>query len=409
MDARFQAPSPMCSSGQFRTIDATQRRYNTFIHRLAIRTAAVICALLLAGCSETNSTTSTSPPSVPAETSASSSTSAPDIVTSSAQAGSWDSFMQRGGSTSTSAPDIVTSSAQAGSWDSFMQRGGSAANTAPAPPDALTGWLMFSRFDESTHTFMSTHIIRPDGSDEANLLLPGPEGGGRWSRDGSQIAVMTVLPDGRIGTAVVQPDSTVDRILEIPDPTLNAVCTLWSPDDSRLACEAWDETDPSRGGIYTVQASDGGDLTRLTTATEGYNDLPGDFSPDGAQLVFMRVSGEQAAPLMTVDVVGGDPRPISEQYFGDPGQFSPDGASVLTSSYGDIILVDLDGKVLETIDEPGASLFGPVWSPDGEWIAYSRGTSGPFADVFISRVDGADRWKVTDTPDNEIRVEWGAE
>ena len=107
---------------------------------------------------------------------------------------------------------------------------------------------MFSRFDESTHTFLSSHLIRPDGSDETELVLPGPEGGGRWSRDGSQIAVMTVLPDGRIGTAIVLPDGTVDRTLEIPDDPQRRMHRL-SPDDSRLACEAWDDTDPSRGGI----------------------------------------------------------------------------------------------------------------------------------------------------------------
>ena len=128
---------------------------------------------------------------------------------------------------------------------------------------------MFSRFDENTHTFISTHLVRPDGSGEVELPLPGPEGGGRWSRDGSLIAVMTVLDDDRIGTAIIGPDGTVDRVFEIADETLNVVCLVWSPDDMRLACEAWDDTDASRTGIYTVRASDGGDMTRLTTAGKG--------------------------------------------------------------------------------------------------------------------------------------------
>lgn len=50
-----------------------------------------------------------------------------------------------------------------------------------------------------------------------------------------------------------------------------------------------------------------------------------------------------------------------------------------------------------------------IWSPYGEWIAFSRGTSGPFADVFIGRVNGADRWQVTKTPANEIAGDWGPE
>ncbi len=112
---------------------------------------------------------------------------------------------------------------------------------------------------------------------------------------------------------------------------------------------------------------------------------------------------------MIVDALGGEPHLLSETQFEDPGRFSPDGNSVLTSADGEIMLVGLDGTVVETIAEPGAYLFGPVWSPDGEWIAFSRGMGGPVADVFTSKVDGSGRAQVTDTAANEIRVEWGAQ
>lgn len=284
------------------------------------------------------------------------------------------------------------------------------STTASSAPAGLPGGrLMFSRFDESTHTFMSTHLLKPDGSGEAELPLPGPEGGGRWSRDGSLIAVMMIHDDGRIGTAIIQPDGTVERILEIPDETLNLPCTIWSPDDLRLACEVWDDNDPSRHGIYAVTASDGSDLTRLTTPA-GMYDWPGDYSPDGNQFVFKRTStsDEAPGPLLIVDVAGGgEPRTL-EGAFEDPGRFSPDGTSLLTSAAGQIKLIDLDGNVLETIADAGAFLFGAVWSPDGEWIAYSSSSGGFIADIIISRPDGSERWQVTHTPANEIVVEWGA-
>ena len=57
--------------------------------------------------------------------------------------------------------------------------------TAPAGDPTLTGRLLFSRFDESTHTFLSTHTSRPDGSKETEIPMPGKEGGGRWSRAGT--------------------------------------------------------------------------------------------------------------------------------------------------------------------------------------------------------------------------------
>jgi Tol biopolymer transport system component len=218
---------------------------------------------------------------------------------------------------------------------------------------------------------------------------------------------MTILPDERIGTAVIAPDGTVQRVLEIPDDTLNAVCTVWSPDDSRLACEAWDDGDPTRSGIYTVRSSDGGDLQRLTTPPTGMGDLPGDYSPDGTQFVFKRTSEEAPGSLMLVGVAGGEPSPLGTSLVEDPGRFSPDGTTVLTSSEGRIVVMDLSGGVLQDFGEPGAYLFGPDWSPDGTWIAFSRATGGPVADVFISLPDGSQRQQVTTNPANEITIDWG--
>jgi len=221
--------------------------------------------------------------------------------------------------------------------------------------------------------------------------------------------VVTILEDGRVGTAILLPDGTVERVLEIPDPTLNLPCTVWSPDDERLACEGFNDDDPSQTGIYSVRAADGGDLVRVTTPPAGMNDIPGDYSPDGRQLTFKRTTGEADAPLMLVDAEGGEPRRLNESAYGDSGRFLPAGDSVLTSAGGRLVFLDLDGNVVNSIEEPGAFLFGAVSSPDGEWIAYSRTTPGVFsADIFISRVDGSDLWRVTTTSANEINVEWGA-
>jgi hypothetical protein len=283
------------------------------------------------------------------------------------------------------------------------------APTAPPPPAVvLDGRLLFSRFDEATHTFTGMFVSRPDGSGETEVPLPFTEGDGAWSRSGSEIAVATQLADERIGTAIISTDGTVLRVLDIPDPTLNMPCGVWSIDDARLWCEGWDDADPSRAGTYTVRASDGGDLRRLTTPPKGMKDLQGDYSATGP-VVFKRHAGDEGdGTLMLVDVTGGEPRPLTTGVFGDAGRFSPDGATVLTSVAGRIVVLDLDGKVLQAITEPGAFLFGPVWSPDGTRIAFSRGIGGPFADIFTSLPDGTDRRQVTTTPANEINVDWGA-
>lgn len=279
---------------------------------------------------------------------------------------------------------------------------------SPASGDPnLAGHLLFSRFDESTHTFLSTHISRADGSGETEVAMPGPEGGGRWSWSGDDIAVMTVLPDDRIGTAIIKPDGTIKRVLKIPDASLNLVCTVWSPDDKRLACEGFDETNPLRSGIYSVRSSDGGGLVRLTKTPADLVDLPGDYSPDGTQFLFKRTTEEDPGPLMVVPAAGGQTKPLSDLLVEDPGRYSRDGNTILTSSDGYIVLLNAAGlEISRFAHEEGTYLFGATWSPDDSHIAYS-GNTGSASDIYTSLPDGTDQHQVTSTTDNEIRVEWG--
>ena len=273
----------------------------------------------------------------------------------------------------------------------------------------LGGRLMYSRFDESSHTFLSTHLAAPDGSDEVELALPGPEGGGRWSHRGTEIAVMTILDDERVGTAIIEPDGTVERVLTIPDETLNLVCIVWSPDDERLACEGWDETDPARGGIYVVDLPAGDRLQRATTTPDGMVDVPGDWTPDGTRVLFKRSGDENEGVLLLAAATGGDPVPLAGGRFEDPGRFSPDGTTVLTASGGELVVLDADGTERSRIEDEGAFLFGAVWSPDGSHIEFSRDLGDAHSDVYVSTPAGSDRHQVTDTPTNEIRAEWGAQ
>ena len=283
-----------------------------------------------------------------------------------------------------------------------------ATPTLTSPAIVFDGLLLFSRFTESTHTFTGMFTARTDGSAETAVPLPWTEGWGRWSRSGKEIAVPTQLADERIGTAIIAADGSVLRVLAISDATLNLVCTVWSGDDTRLACEAWDDADSSRNGVYTVRASDGGDIQRLTTPPTGKHDFPADYSPDG-QFVFLRATGDEGpGPLMLVDANGGEPRLLYNGPVEDGGRFSPDGRFVLTSTNGSLLVIGLDGQVVHRVSIDGYIAFGPVWSPDGTRIAFSLTTPGVYtAEIYTSRPDGSDLQRVTNTAENEINVDWG--
>lgn len=283
----------------------------------------------------------------------------------------------------------------------------------PTPTSASTGTLfegrlLFSRFDEAAQRFVGLFVTQTDGSAEIEVPVPWTEAVGRWSMSGTEIATVTLLPDGRVGTAIIAVDGTVLRELSIPDETLNIPAGGWSRDDARLAGEGWDETDSSRNGIYAVSASDGSNLQRLTTPPAGKHDCPGDYSPAG-QFVFKRAADyDDPGPLLLVDANGGEPRLLFDGPVGECGRFSPDGRFVLTGLNGSLLVIDLDGQVVHTIRFDGYVAFGPVWSPDGSRIAFSMTTPGVYAsDIYTSLPDGTDLQQVTNTPDNEINVDWG--
>jgi hypothetical protein len=242
---------------------------------------------------------------------------------------------------------------------------GSSASNSTAKPTPKPGRLLYSRFDEASHEFAGMYSMRPDGTDDTPVPLPSDEGGGRWSHAGGMIAEAAPAADGRLTTAIIEPDGAVDRTLSLPRGTLNLVCTVWSPDDSRLACEGWDDDHPAARGIYTVRARDGLGVVRLTRSPSGLVDLPGDYAPDGRVLVFRRAPDEADGPLMIVKVDGGKPRALTKDVYEDDGAFAPDGRSIATSSQGRVFVLDGSGHVLHAIGEQGAYLFGPAWSPDG--------------------------------------------
>ena len=277
---------------------------------------------------------------------------------------------------------------------------------APVPG----GLLAYGRFSpDGTHVFTAN----TDGTDE-QMLVPSIAEGPRFSPDGRRIAVTTESAQGLLFLALVNPDGSGYRRLARPDPTLNLGCSgAWSPNAARLACEGWDDSNPARNGIYTVRASDGGDLTRVTTSPGGGHDVVGDYSPDGRRIVFIRGIhvDEEHNTLMVVNADGSHEQVLTDRTVGLASRWSRDGKTILTEANGSLLLAPVDGSQPRAIKIEAAA---PVtatrgaWSPDGTWIVFSRETSTG-EDISIMRADGTNLHQITDTPGiDEEFGEWGA-
>ena len=294
------------------------------------------------------------------------------------------------------------------------------ASPAQAKAPGPNGRIAFSRGSRDDNTV--TYTANPDGT-HIRRLFPGFSGGPRWSPDGSQVSVFAACTDGEENCAatIVDPDTGAFRQFKFPDPTLETPCGGgWSPDGTRILCEGFGVTDPSRNGIYTIRVADGRGLRRITS-NPGGEDIPGDYSPDGKRLVFSRINPSRPAKanvaLFVVNVDRTGLRRITPwglPFFEDAGRWSPDGTTILFGGKGSLYVVHPDGSGLAKIPLATRGFrraFGPDWSPDGKKIVFglfTRTKPGTEREgIYTANADGSDVQRVTNSPTFDVTPDWG--
>ena len=293
---------------------------------------------------------------------------------------------------------------------------------ATAKPSGINGKLVVN-VDNSTTGTEQVYTVDPDGTD-LQLLYDNAEVG-QWSPDGRQVGL--TLSSGQQLLLNVDTGATTDLGLSARYPDLALFCGVWSPDGSRLACEGFGQTDGSLNGVYTVRSSDGGGLRRVTSDPNG-DDCPSDYSPNGNRLVITRAN-DTSYELDTVKLDGAGLKHISPDgtdFDFCSGSWSPQGNEIMFSAHvpdsdrSTIWVAQSDGSGLRQIPVPGCGgnrsdsrsigCSAPVWSPDGQKIAFSRHSLLPndHFDLYTVNADGSGLSQVTNTPDlQEGGSSWG--
>ena len=200
-----------------------------------------------------------------------------------------------------------------------------------------------------------------------------------WSKDGSHI----VFAHPPAGVFVVEASST--RMWSLPPGSpmgthrsLGNFSPALSPDGSRVAYAAIERSGVSSDIV--TSALDGSDLRRLTNhkAIDAYPV----WSPDGSQILFYSSrAGSPGNPTLSLFIVDSDgsnlrelspesSRPIAKY----PPVWSPDGQRIAFVVWGDgyeflVQTIRADGADLT---ELGKTVSNPVWSPDGTRLAFIR-------------------------------------
>jgi Tol biopolymer transport system component len=294
------------------------------------------------------------------------------------------------------------------------------AAPAAAKVSGPNGRIVYGVFDEAIE---AEHLftVNPDGSDVRDLSVISVPGADKWSPDGTRILISDLHPGQLpLRPATINPDgSGFVRLDATYDPLLHLGCSAWSPDGDRIACQGFTEEPSEKNGIYTVRSYDGGGLVRVTHARPP-GDVPGDYSPDGSRIVFLRGDPSphacfECGALFVVNTDGSGLRRITPPDLAQDavGSWSPDGRWIVFGGReGRLYIVHPDGTGLRQIalhDGPGRSFAGGAsWSPDGARIVFSMfwAPNGYQPDLFTARPDGSDLVQVTDTPEFEHTSDW---
>ena len=279
-----------------------------------------------------------------------------------------------------------------------------AVTAAPSLPPPPPGRILFEREDAAGEHYFT---IRTDGTDEHAIYDREGCECAHWMADGTRVMTIDATGHGNYSFTTILPDGTDRVVLEGPSKTLNLAPGATTLDGRRIAFNGWDETDPSKTGVY-IAAPDLSDLRLVLPLQEGWLAVePSGITPDASRVLFFVDTGpfggiNHAGDLFVVDADGTRPRQLNPAnaklaYIsggGIPGSLSPDGRQAAFTVDDAVWVVDLDGGDARRITNQDGFVWAVSWSPTGEWITYTR-FHGPTTTISLVRPDGTDQREIS--------------
>jgi len=152
----------------------------------------------------------------------------------------------------------------------------------------------------------------------------------------------------------------------------------------------------ARGEVFNVPAGKG--VTRNITRTSGANERGAKFSPDSKYIAYISDrTGETEIWLQGED---GEPVQLTKNNDTYIRQlmWSPDSKKILyTDRKNRIVEVDVAAKTKRTVmQNPSGEFYGVSYSPDSQWITYTKGAANNMGVVYVYNLDTKQEIAVTE-------------
>jgi Tol biopolymer transport system component len=245
---------------------------------------------------------------------------------------------------------VGTVASRDGHYLYYAQRAG-----RPLRPSDFSVWQI-ARFDRRTG--LDTVITHEKGGAFGPAISP----------DGTKLVYAT-RQESETGLKILDLNTNKERLLKYPVQRDDLESFLYS---SRDLLPGYAFTPDGEGIIISF----GGKINRINTSNGESRVIP-----------FTARVSQDVGPALTFPERAEDGPAVRARIIQNPSQ-SPDGKHIVFSALARVYVKDLPGGRPRRVTKSESGEYHPIWSPDGEWIAYVTWSSVTGGDIWKVRADG---------------------
>lgn len=377
--------------------------YTPVVRPSVLIAAAVVCSLLMAGCSSGRQ-----PRSLPVRPERSSTTATAGAAASTTHA-DLPSFEPRHATTTRSSQGSVAKTTGPTTGPTLTSSGASRQHVR-------NGLIAFSAADPSGGNRVQIFLTDGAGRSPLQLTFDGDNEFPAWSADGRRM-VFSSNRSGHFEIYTMNMDGSQQTLVPISTPS-DKILPRLSPDETQVAFTGLDGA-TAHPEIWVASAS-GANPRRLTSTPPGppsftWSNFPR-FSPDGTKLLYSSTaSGTSQLWVMNGD--GTHQRRLTSGFGPDypdanAPNWSPEGDRIVfwaghEGLYGDVWTMDAYGtRAVRLTHEPNpTSSDNPFWSPDGQQILFDTNRDQT-PELWVMDADGGHPHKLVNVGSANNQFSW---